>query len=147
MPPSFGLGYEPPTWPEVCEAESIVDADWPTFWELTYDDYAREHLFEPLGIEFSWKRTPKGLADAEGGLYLTPRDLAKIGLLYMRDGVWNGKQRTVHTTRLCAEQDSVQSGQAPQVSVTVPSRTSSRRVTRSPSASARSWVTTSKVPS
>jgi CubicO group peptidase (beta-lactamase class C family) len=56
------------------------------------DDYAREHLFGPLGIEFYWKRTPKGLVDAEGGLYLTPRDFAKLGLLYMKDGVWNGRR-------------------------------------------------------
>ncbi|HEY1250554.1 MAG TPA: serine hydrolase, partial [Thermoanaerobaculia bacterium] len=57
------------------------------------DDYAKEHLFAPLGItDFYWKRTPKGLADTEGGLYLAPRDLAKIGLLYMKDGVWEGKR-------------------------------------------------------
>lgn len=55
------------------------------------DDYAKEHLFAPLGItHFYWKRTPKGLADTEGGLYLAPRDLAKFGYLYMKDGVWNG---------------------------------------------------------
>ena len=56
------------------------------------DDYAKEHLFAPLGIDYYWKRTPKGLADTEGGLYLTPRDLAKIGYLYLKDGVWNGKR-------------------------------------------------------
>ena len=56
------------------------------------DDYAKEHLFAPLGIEYFWKRTPKGLADTEGGLYLAPRDLAKIGYLYMKDGVWDGKR-------------------------------------------------------
>jgi CubicO group peptidase (beta-lactamase class C family) len=56
------------------------------------DDYAREHLLGPLGIEYAWKRTPKGLADTEGGLYLRPRDLAKFGLLYMKDGVWEGKR-------------------------------------------------------
>jgi CubicO group peptidase (beta-lactamase class C family) len=54
------------------------------------DEYARERLFKPLGIESYWKRTPKGLADTEGGLYLTPRDLAKIGYLYLHDGVWAG---------------------------------------------------------
>jgi CubicO group peptidase (beta-lactamase class C family) len=58
----------------------------------TADDYAKEHLFGPLGIQSYWKRTPKGLADAEGGLYLEPRDLAKLGELYMRDGVWHGKR-------------------------------------------------------
>jgi CubicO group peptidase (beta-lactamase class C family) len=56
------------------------------------DDYAKEHLFTPLGIDFYWKRTPKGLADTEGGLYLTARDLAKFGLLYMKDGVWEGRR-------------------------------------------------------
>ncbi|MDQ2966231.1 MAG: beta-lactamase family protein [Chloroflexota bacterium] len=56
------------------------------------DDYAKEHLFGPLGIESFWKRTPKGLADTEGGLYLKPRDLAKIGYLYSHDGVWEGKR-------------------------------------------------------
>jgi CubicO group peptidase (beta-lactamase class C family) len=56
------------------------------------DDYARENFFAPLGIEYYWKRTPKSLADTEGGLYLAPRDLAKIGYLYLKDGVWDGKR-------------------------------------------------------
>jgi CubicO group peptidase (beta-lactamase class C family) len=57
------------------------------------DDYAAEHLFRPLGIEqFYWKRTPKGLADTEGGLYLTPRDVAKLGYLYLKDGTWAGQR-------------------------------------------------------
>ena len=57
------------------------------------DDYAAEHLFRPLGIDsYYWKRTPTGLADAEGGLYLTARDLARIGQLYLKDGVWDGQR-------------------------------------------------------
>ncbi len=57
------------------------------------DEYAREHLFGPLGIEeWYWKKTPTGLSDTEGGLYLTGRDLAKIGYLYLKDGVWEGKR-------------------------------------------------------
>ena len=28
----------------------------------------------------------------EGGLYLAPADLAKIGYLYLRAGVWNGRR-------------------------------------------------------
>lgn len=56
-------------------------------------DYAKEHLFKPLGIEaYFWKTTPNGLTDTEGGLYLKPEDLAKIGLLYLRDGHWMGRQ-------------------------------------------------------
>jgi len=54
------------------------------------DEYAREHLFAPLGIEYQWKRTPKGLADTEGGLYVRPHDLAKFGHLFLHDGMWDG---------------------------------------------------------
>jgi CubicO group peptidase (beta-lactamase class C family) len=54
------------------------------------DEYASEHLFKPLGItSFHWKRTPTGHPDTEGGLYLSAEDLAKIGYLYLRDGVWD----------------------------------------------------------
>lgn len=57
------------------------------------DAYAREHLFTPLGItDFHWKKTPTGHPDTEGGLYLAPADLAKIGQLYMDDGMWKGKR-------------------------------------------------------
>jgi hypothetical protein len=55
------------------------------------DDYARRYLFGPLGItSFHWKRTPTGHPDTEGGLYLDPLDLAKIGQMYMDDGMWRG---------------------------------------------------------
>lgn len=56
-------------------------------------EYAAEHLFAPLGItDTYWKTTPTGLADTEGGLYLTARDLAKIGYLYLHDGMWDGQR-------------------------------------------------------
>ena len=55
------------------------------------DEYARASLFTPLGIrDFHWKKTPTGHPDTEGGLYLSAPDLAKIGLLYLRDGEWDG---------------------------------------------------------
>jgi hypothetical protein len=57
------------------------------------DTYARRHLFGPLGItDFHWKKTPTGHPDTEGGLYLAAPDLAKIGRLYMDDGVWQGRR-------------------------------------------------------
>ncbi|MEQ8858649.1 MAG: serine hydrolase [Pseudomonadales bacterium] len=62
---------------------------------LHVTEYAERHLFRPLGIdEYYWKITPTGLPDAEGGLYLRPRDLAKIGYLYLHDGVWE-RQRVL----------------------------------------------------
>lgn len=57
------------------------------------EEYAYENLFSPLGIDqYFWKRIPTGLADTEGGLYLSATDLAKIYYLFSKDGNWNGKQ-------------------------------------------------------
>ena len=57
------------------------------------EDYAVRHLFTPLGIkQHYWKRTPSGLVDAEGGMYLRPRDVAKLWYLFLKDGKWDGKQ-------------------------------------------------------
>ena len=57
------------------------------------DEYAKERLFEPLGItDYYWKKTPKGEIDTEGGLYLKAKDLAKIGTLFLDKGKWNNKQ-------------------------------------------------------
>ncbi len=57
------------------------------------EEYAATHVFAPLGIDhFYWKRTPSGLVNTEGGLYLRAHDLAKIGLLFSRGGVWDGRQ-------------------------------------------------------
>ncbi len=57
------------------------------------DEWARERLFEPIGIEdFHWKITPDGEADTEGGLYLSTEDLARFGYLFLRGGKWNGRQ-------------------------------------------------------
>jgi len=56
------------------------------------DAYGEKYLFAPLGIKHHWKRTYLGVVDTEGGLYLNGGDLAKIGYLYLHDGLWDGKQ-------------------------------------------------------
>ena len=57
------------------------------------EEYAAKYFFAPLGIErWYWKRTPAGLVDTEGGLYLEARDLARIWYLWLHRGNWNGKQ-------------------------------------------------------
>jgi len=56
------------------------------------ETYGDKYLFAPLGMDHFWKRTPLGLPDTEGGLFLRTTDLAKIGYLYLHDGMWDGKQ-------------------------------------------------------
>jgi CubicO group peptidase (beta-lactamase class C family) len=56
------------------------------------EKYGAEYLFAPLGIDSFWKRTPLGLPDTEGGLFLSGNGLGKIGYLYLHDGVWDGEQ-------------------------------------------------------
>lgn len=55
--------------------------------------YARQRLFEPLGItDWRWRTDPQGVAIGGYGLYLRTRDMARLGLLYLREGLWNGTQ-------------------------------------------------------
>jgi CubicO group peptidase (beta-lactamase class C family) len=59
----------------------------------TAGEYARQHLFGPLGItDFYWKPGGGGQSDGEGGLYLRGEDLAKVGYLYLHDGLWDGRR-------------------------------------------------------
>ena len=60
---------------------------------MRMDEWAAERLFHPIGIDqHYWKITPDGEADTEGGLYLAPHDLARIGYLMLRNGQWDGRQ-------------------------------------------------------
>jgi CubicO group peptidase (beta-lactamase class C family) len=56
-------------------------------------DYAAAKLFGPLGISTAhWQSDPQGISAGGFGLYLLPRDMAKIGYLYLRGGEWDGRQ-------------------------------------------------------
>ena len=61
------------------------------------DEFANENLFRPLGIDkFEWNKYsvwgPSEKFAAPSGLRLTPRDLMKIGQLYLNNGLWAGKR-------------------------------------------------------
>lgn len=60
---------------------------------MTALDFARQNLFEPLGIrDFIWLTDPQGYNRGSESLYLHPHDMAKIGYLWLNRGQWEGKQ-------------------------------------------------------
>jgi CubicO group peptidase (beta-lactamase class C family) len=57
------------------------------------DEWAREHLFEPLGIaDFTWSRDRAGNVQGMSGLCMSARSLARIGRLVLDGGTYAGRQ-------------------------------------------------------
>jgi CubicO group peptidase (beta-lactamase class C family) len=57
--------------------------------------FAEDFLFQPLEINsYEWLTIGpgSGLAFASGGISLRPRDMAKLGQLYLDGGVWDGRR-------------------------------------------------------
>ena len=55
--------------------------------------YANERLFAPLGFSIGgseWATDDLGIPYGSTGLRLSLREMAKVGELYLRDGVWDG---------------------------------------------------------
>ncbi len=55
--------------------------------------YLQPRLFEPLHISgIHWSETADGINHGGWGLFLKTEDMAKMGQLFLNNGVWNGKQ-------------------------------------------------------
>ncbi len=60
---------------------------------MNAEAFARKHLFAPLGIRnLVWPHDPQGVSHGFGNLHLLPRDMAKLGWLFLNQGKWEGKQ-------------------------------------------------------
>jgi CubicO group peptidase (beta-lactamase class C family) len=56
-------------------------------------EFAKEKLFNPLGItKYQWDTDKNGVHFGGYGLWMKPTDVAKIGYLYLCNGMWQGKQ-------------------------------------------------------
>ncbi|MFW5688574.1 MAG: serine hydrolase, partial [Spirochaetota bacterium] len=75
---------------------------------MSTHEFAEEYLFEPLGIRnVKWDQDRDGYRIGGSELFLTPRDMLKLGVLYLNDGVYSSRQvvpaewvRTSTTTRI-----------------------------------------------
>ena len=60
---------------------------------LTAQQFAKEHLFDKLGIgEWRWEQGNDQKFNTGWGLHLRPKDMLKIGQLVLNNGIWNGEQ-------------------------------------------------------
>lgn len=56
-------------------------------------DYLEPRLFKPLGIKnYHWDYSSEGYRCGGWGLYISTESLAKMGLLFLQKGVYNGKR-------------------------------------------------------
>ena len=59
----------------------------------TVAQYMDERVFRHLGIKnWIWEESPQGYSAGGWGLYLRAEDLAKFGLLWLNNGIWNGRR-------------------------------------------------------
>ncbi len=60
---------------------------------MRMDEFAEQYLFGPLGISvYEWFYINPQTVYAAGNLRLRPRDMAKIGYLFLQGGVWEGER-------------------------------------------------------
>jgi CubicO group peptidase (beta-lactamase class C family) len=86
--------YEPGTHFEYCSpGMHLLSAILQQATGTTALEFARLNLFTPLGIEdVFWDVDPQGYNYGWAGLHLHPRDVAKLGYLWLYQGQWEGKQ-------------------------------------------------------
>lgn len=61
--------------------------------ETTACEFIHENLLAPMGIVAEhWGRDPQGYFSGGYNFSVTPRELAKFGLLYLHNGRWDGEQ-------------------------------------------------------
>ena len=62
--------------------------------EQSVQTFSSRYLFGPLGISnYHWQVfQPSGITFCSGDIYITPRDMAKFGQLFLDGGKWKGSR-------------------------------------------------------
>lgn len=60
---------------------------------VTLFDFLKVKLFEPMGIcNIQWESCPMGRTKGGWGMYITPEDMGKLGILLLNKGCYNGRR-------------------------------------------------------
>jgi CubicO group peptidase (beta-lactamase class C family) len=91
---SFPMTHAPGTaWNYNTGNTQLVSAAFQRATGRSLEAFAAERLFAPLGIQhYDWLADESGVTIGGQSLRLTPRDTAKLGLLYLEAGQWEGQQ-------------------------------------------------------
>jgi hypothetical protein len=56
-------------------------------------EWAHQNFYEKLGIEdYNWQSQPDGYPEGAARMFIRSRDMLKIGITYLNNGMWNGTQ-------------------------------------------------------
>ncbi len=62
---------------------------------MTEEEYVKRNIFEPIGIhDYAWWADAQGITFGGLGIWMTARDAARFGQLYLNEGKW-GEQQVV----------------------------------------------------
>ena len=60
---------------------------------ISADDFLSDRLFTPLGIKKPlWEKSPEGILKGGFGLYLSAESFARLGMLLLSGGIWQGRR-------------------------------------------------------
>lgn len=60
---------------------------------MTTREFAEEYLFDPLNMTIgAWNVDTQGINNGGTQLFVTPQAMAKLGLLYLNNGTWDGQE-------------------------------------------------------
>ncbi|MFW9909181.1 MAG: serine hydrolase domain-containing protein [Candidatus Thorarchaeota archaeon] len=86
--------YDPGThWAYSTGASHLLSAIIQKTTGMSTRNFAEQHLFGPLNITIGgWNLDPQSIYNGGTLLYVSPRTMAKLGLLYLNNGTWDGDE-------------------------------------------------------
>ena len=90
LPTAFDPGTH---WEYTTGASHLLSAILQEVTNMTTQEFAEEYLFNPMNITIGgWNVDTQGINNGGTQLYVSPRTMAKLGLLYLSNGTWDGQE-------------------------------------------------------